>query len=512
MEQECVISVAVQGATVELREVSKRFGATLALDRASVAISPGTIHALVGENGAGKSTLGKIIGGVYVADSGELRIDESDAGRWNPSEALAAGIATIQQELSLVPVLTVAANVFLGIEESRFGILRGSVMERYQELDQRIGFGIPGDAVLGTLRLADQQKVEILRALAREARLIVLDEPTSSLTLDEADRLHDVMRDLRAQGRTLVYVSHFLEQVLEVADRITIMRDGQVVRTRDAEEETKTTLIEGMLGQRLGANFPVLPPVSPDSPVVYSMRGASGAIPKDITLDIREGEILGIAGLVGSGRTELARMIAGVDTTESGQVSLDGARLGRLSPKKAINHGIVMVPEDRRRLGLILTQNTRENVTLPRLTAFRRRGRIDRGSENAATSGVIERLGIVPPEVDGSVKNYSGGNQQKVLFGKWTLETPRLAILDEPTRGVDIGAKQSIYNAIVDIANTGAAVLLISSELEEVLYMSHRIMIMVDGRCTETVEGGALSADSVLQKMFREDSLVGTSL
>ena len=256
----------VQGARVSIEGVSKRFGATQALNDVSLEIEPGSIHALVGENGAGKSTLGKIIGGVYVADTGVLRVDGTDVGRWNPPAALAAGIATIQQELSLVPARSVAENVFLGIERARFGVLLGSVLDRYRELDERVGFGLPGDVPVSSLRLADQQKVEIMRALARDARLIVLDEPTSSLSRDESDRLHTLMRSLTAHGRTLVYVSHFLDEVLDIADTVTIMRDGKVTRTAPVASETKDSLIVGMLGRTPGGQLPDRCRPSPTTP------------------------------------------------------------------------------------------------------------------------------------------------------------------------------------------------------------------------------------------------------
>ena len=322
-------------------------------------------------------------------------------------------------------------------------MLRGSVLDRYRELDERVGFGLPGDVPVSSLRLADQQKVEIMRALARNARLIVLDEPTSSLSRDESQRLQQLMRDLRSHGRTLVYVSHFLDEVLAVADTVTIMRDGRITRTAPAADETKDSLVLGMLGRQLEVNFPAAPPVAADAPVVLEARALCGQVPRDVDLQVRAGEIVGLAGLVGSGRTELARMIAGADPITSGELLLDGVVLPRLRPHGAIRRGVVMLPEDRRALGLVMTQNVRENVTLPRLPRFRRNGAVRIGAERSAVRSVIDQLHIVPPDPDGALRNYSGGNQQKTLFGKWTLERPRCIVLDEPTRGVDIGAKRS---------------------------------------------------------------------
>ena len=273
-----------------------------------------------------------------------------------------------------VPARSVAENVFLGIERARFGVLLGSVLERYRQLDERVGFGLPGDVPVSSLRLADQQKVEIMRALARDARLIVLDEPTSSLSRDESDRLHTLMRSLTAHGRTLVYVSHFLDEVLDIADTVTIMRDGKVTRTAPVASETKDSLIVGMLGRRLEVNFPPLPAVADDARVIFEARDLCGAIPQEISFSVRAGEIVGLAGLVGSGRTEVARMIAGADSVTSGQMLLDGAVLPKLRPHQAIGRGVVMLPEDRRALGLVMTQNARENITF-------------RGSRSSAAPG-----------------------------------------------------------------------------------------------------------------------------
>lgn len=493
---------AVSGISVALEGVSKRFGATQALNDINLSIGEGHIHALVGENGAGKSTLGKIIGGIYIPDRGEFLLDGSPVGKWDPPAALAAGIATIQQELSLVPRRSVAENVFLGIERSRMGVLSGIQRERYEELESEVGFGIPPEAEVGSLRLADQQKVEVLRALARRARMIVMDEPTSSLTKDETDRLHEIMDRLRGEGRTIVYVSHFLDDVLEVADTVTIMRDGIITRTGPSSEETKQSLIEGMLGRTFEATFPEIPPVAADAPVVLDVEDLTGEIPQDISFQVREGEIVALAGLVGSGRTEVARLIFGADAAQSGTIRLDGEEIPRLRPRTAIDKGIVMLPEDRRHLGLVMTQNVRENISLPRLRSFSQGGRVSRAEERGAVREAINRLNIVPPDPEGELQFYSGGNQQKSLFGKWTLHKPRVILLDEPTRGVDIGAKRSIYDAVAETAAGGSAVLLISSELEEVVRLSHRILLMSEGRIIGEMDSERASVSEVLRHLF----------
>ena len=493
---------AGRGARIGLRSVSKRFGATQALADIDVDIDAGTIHALVGENGAGKSTLGKVVGGIHQPDSGQLLLDGQPVGRWDAPTALDHRIATIQQELSLVPAMSVERNVFLGMEPSRAGALVGGMRERYEALDATVGFGLDPRTPVRDLRLADQQKVEILRAIARDARLVVMDEPTSSLTQDEADRLHEIMARLRAEGRTIIYVSHFLDEVLRWADRVTIMRDGRVVRTADTAEETKDSLVEGMLGQPVELSFPQRISLAPEAPVVLEVEGLSGGIVEDVDLTIRSGEVVGLAGLVGSGRTEIARLLFGADPATSGVVRVDGTAVDLHGPWSAIDAGLVMLPEDRRGQGLVMTQNVRENITLPRLRHFARRGRVRRSDERKATRSAIERLDITPARVNGELQHYSGGNQQKALFAKWTLRPPRVLILDEPTRGVDVGAKRRIYEALLEEASNGAAVLLISSELEEVVELSTRVHLVVDGRITGEVDPTTTDADEILKQLF----------
>lgn len=495
----------VEGAGVGLRGISKRFGATQALADIDLDIAAGHIHALVGENGAGKSTLGKIIGGIYTADEGVLLVDGEPVGRWEAPTALAAGIATIQQELSLVPAMSVTRNVFLGLEPSRFGLLTRPVTEDYLALDREVGFGLDPDVPVQALRLADQQKVEILRAIARDARLIIMDEPTSSLTQDEAERLHEIMDRLRAEGRTIIYVSHFLDEVLRWADEVTVMRDGRIIRTAPTAEETKASLVEGMLGQAMELTFPDRPAVDPDAPVVLEVRGLTGELPTDIDLHVRAGEIVGLAGLVGSGRTELARLLFGADPAEAGEMLVGDQPIRPRNPREAIVAGVAMLPEDRRGQGLVLTQNVRENVTLPRLPSFASAGRVRRDRERTATEEAIARLNIVPPRVDGDIAFFSGGNQQKALFAKWTLRPPTVLILDEPTRGVDIGAKRKIYDAIMAEAARGAGIILISSELEEVVELSNRVYLISQGRIIDEVDPVRVGTDDILKRLFGTD-------
>lgn len=494
--------------TVSVRGVSKSFGGTRILDGIDVEIAAGSVHALVGENGAGKSSLGKIIGGYYTPDEGEVTLFGRRITRFTPREALGHGIAMIHQELQLAPELTVVQNVFLGRESARLGVLVKGDLERFHALEQTCDFGLDPLAKVADLRIAERQKVEIMRAIARDARVIIMDEPTSSLTEDEAERLHVLIRRLKAQGKTVVYVSHFLDHILANCDRVTVMRDGHVVRTDEIAGETKKSLVDSMLGGSSDILWPELPPApAPEMAPVAELRDVSTATGLSaISLTIRPGEIVGLIGLVGSGRSEIARVLAGVDAIRSGEYLIEGAPQPPLNVRKAIRHGVCLVPEDRRKQGLVLTQPTRPNISLGTLGAISHAGLIDARHEARRTREVIGHFGIVPALVDGRVAAYSGGNQQKVLLAKWAVARPRVLILDEPSRGVDIGARQRIHEFIVDQARQGVGVLLISSELEEVLNLSHRCYLLSDGRIFGEEPSTALTVETALHRVFLEQN------
>jgi ABC-type sugar transport system ATPase subunit len=489
---------------VRLRGIEKTFGISKILNRVDLDIAAGEVHGLIGENGAGKSSLGKIIGGYYTADSGGLEVFGVSVGRWSPRLALQSGIAMIHQELQLVPELTVAKNVFLGIEENFAGLLSGSSTQRFRELDQQCGFGLDPSALVADLRIAERQKVEIMRAIARDARVIIMDEPTSSLTADEADRLHRVIAWLRDAGRSVIYVTHFLDHVLAACDRVTIMRDGRVVRTSPISGETKTTLIEGMLGGTADVAFPQLP--KPPAPTVAPILKVSGLSTetglRDISVVVRPGEIVGLIGLVGSGRSELARAIFGADRLTGGRIELKGRPYDTPSARQSVRRGIAFVPEDRRRQGLDLVQAVRPNMSLPHLGLVSRFGFLNGADERRRTSEMIRRFNIVPARIDGEVATYSGGNQQKVLLSKWIYGDPDVVILDEPSRGVDIGARRRIHEFVVELANAGKAVLLISSEMEEVIALSHRGYLMRNGEIIGEVDCRKVDPEHVLFRLF----------
>jgi ribose transport system ATP-binding protein len=499
-----VVPNATGRPVVELHHISKRFGSTQSLDDVSLEIGAAEIHALVGENGAGKSTLGKIIGGVYTPDAGTLRVAGVTSHGWTTRHALAGGVATIQQELSLVPAMSVAENVFLGVENQQFGLLKSNLRDRFQELQTISGFDLDPDAPVRSLRIADQQKVEVLRALARDARVIIMDEPTSSLTADEAAKLHDVMHALQREGRTIIYVTHFLDAALEHSDRVTVLRDGKLIRTSSTSDESTDSLVEAMLGRSLDVIFPPRPPAPSQaaSPILRLSHVKSGTAVRDVSFHVHVGEIVGLAGLVGSGRSEVARVIYGADPLDGGEILLEDRPYRNATPRRSARTKLVMIPEDRRRQGLVLTQRVSENISLPHLRSVSMGGFIRGKRERALAATMVDRLNVNPPRVDHPVATLSGGNQQKVLFGKWILGNPRVVLLDEPTRGVDVGAKQQIYQVITDLAAAGSAVILISSELEEVMGLSHRVYLIREGRIILEVEPSHVTIDEVLLTLF----------
>ncbi len=473
-------------ALIRLVGIGKRYAGTKALDDVSVEIGAGTVHALVGANGAGKSTLGKIVSGSVRPDEGQMEVDGRPVKYATPSDARADGIAVIAQELALVPQLTVMENVFLGVEPRRRGfVARRRMKQQYAELVSRWGFRLDRDALVGALRTADQQKIEILRAVATNARVIVMDEPTSSLTQVETLTLHGMIRALRESGTTIVYVSHFLDEVLELSDTVTVLRSGRLVRTARAADETESSLVTAMFGAAVEAEH-FDKPEHAGARVVFEVDGLRrDGILEDISFAIREGEIVGLAGLVGSGRSELARAIAGADPIDGGAIRVDGAERRIRSPGDAIAAGIAFVPESRKKDGLFMELSLAANTTFAHMSAVSSRlGFVRPMLERTKSRALLQSLSVEPPQPSARAGSLSGGNQQKVLFARWLFKRPRVLVLDEPTRGVDVGARAAIHRLINDLAAQGTAILMISSELEEVLGLAHRVLVIRRGRIT----------------------------
>lgn len=488
------IHLAVQG-------IGKSFGATRALDDVSLQVVSGTVHAFVGENGAGKSTLGKIISGVIAPDQGGLVLRGAPVTFASPRAALERGIALVAQEVALVPHLTVVENVFLGAEPRRAAFIsRARMRERFERLASETGFDVPGDVRVGRLPLAKQQQVEVLRALARDAQLIVLDEPSASLSATEVERLHAIVRMLTTSGRTVILVSHFLREVLDLADTVTVLRDGRHVTTGPAREATEDSLIAAMLGRSIERIYPAQRPAATDAPIVLSVRDLRAHGVDGVSLELRAGEIVGLAGLIGAGRTELARAIYGAATRAVDAVTVEGRPVPD-RPAASLRAGVAMIPESRKDDGLLLRRPVRENVSLSNLGPLSRFGLVRRARERRRVSDALARS-TAQAMTEQAAGSLSGGNQQKLLFARALLAAPGVLIADEPTRGVDVGAKRDLYALLVELAASGMAVLLISNEMEEILGMSHRVLVMRSGRIVADLAGPAATESAILAAAF----------
>jgi len=469
---------------LQLRNISKSFPGVRALDDVGFDVSPGEVHALLGENGAGKSTLIKIMSGVYEPDAGNLKIHDHSVSFKNPLDAQAAGIATIYQELLLFPALTVAENIFMGHPpRNRFGGVDWRAMNKKAEglLRSLDILDLEPKQIVGTLSIGNRQRVEIAKALSRDARILIMDEPTAALTEADVDRLFDIVRRLRERNVGIVYISHRLEEVFELADRVTVLRDGMHVDTKPIAETNRDDLISMMVGRTIEALFPKAD--VPKGEVVLEIAGLNRPpLTKDVSLSIRAGEIVGLAGLVGSGRSELAQTIFGVTPATSGSIIFCGEKVRISSPREATSLGIAYVPEDRGHQGLIRPMTLRENVSLAVLERLSRYTFIRRQDERELVEDAIARFGIRASGTEQVVNKLSGGNQQKAVVAKWLATKPRLLIMDEPTRGVDVGAKAEIHRLMGELVARGLAILMISSELPEVLGMSDRILVMREGQ------------------------------
>ena len=493
----------VQKAFLSLEGIRKTYPGVVALERFSLDIAPGEVVGLVGENGAGKSTLMKVLGGIVAPDQGTITVDGTAHERLTVETSMRAGIAFVHQELNLFDNLDVAANVFLGREPLRAGPLRlvdrSALREACTPFLEQVGANFSADMPVASLSLAQQQMVEIAKALSMQARLVILDEPTSSLPVAETDRLLEVIATLKAQGISVIFISHRLHEIERAADRVIVMRDGALVGTLSKAEISHDEMVRLMIGRALKAREALEPAREPGA-VALSARGVrTPAYPhRAVDLDLRRGEILGLAGLVGSGRTELARVLFGIDRSLGGSMSLDGEELVLKSAMDAVRSGIFLVPEDRKLTGVLLDMPIAQNISLPNLRAHARRWLVSARSETETAEAQRRNLAIKAPTVGTRTGTLSGGNQQKVVLAKWLAMKPRVMILDEPTRGIDIGAKAEIYTLMRGLADAGVAVLMISSDMEEVIGASDRIAVMHEGRIAGYLDREQFSQENVL--------------
>lgn len=467
-----------------LRGIAKAFPGVQALAGVSLELWPGEVHALVGENGAGKSTLIKIAAGVYLPDAGEILFEGRPVRLHSPRDAAALGIAVIHQEPYLFPTLSVLENLFMGFQPRRrlLGLLDWPAMvRRAREVLQALGVALPLEVPAGELRAAQQQLLQIARALLQDARVLIMDEPTSSLSQKEVATLFEIVRRLRARGVGILYITHRLEEVFALADRVTVLRDGRLVGTFPVATVTPGTLIAHMVGRELTHLFPHTP--RPPGPVLLRVHGLGRrGLFEGISLEVRAGEIVGLAGLVGAGRSEVAQAIFGLLPPETGFVEVDGRRLAPRAPWEAMAAGIVYLPEDRHRQGMVAPMSVRANLTLTVLHRLARLGFVDRRAEDALVRSYQARLRIRAASLEQPIGTLSGGNQQKVIVARGLAARPRVLILDEPTRGIDVGTKAEIHRLMDELAAQGMGILLISSELPEILGMSDRILVMRAGR------------------------------
>jgi len=491
---------------LKMQGVSKRFPGVVALDQVDLTVGSAEIVALIGENGAGKSTLMKILGGVISRDTGTIEIDGKPVEITSPSGASALRIEFIHQELSVLDNLDVAANIFLHREPTTSGFLKLIDRKRiYRESDEilrKLGLTISSRTPLGQLSLAQQQLVEIARALNAGARIIIMDEPTSSLTLTETRRLLEIVKDLKAENVSIIYISHRMHEVEEIADRAVVLRDGKNAGEIEGAEITRERMVRMMVGRDLKEFFKgAKAEVTEDRGGGFEVRRLRTLrYPNHrISFNVAKGEVLGFAGLVGAGRSEVARAIFGVEEALETEVALDGQGLKIDDPQDAITHGIYLVPEDRRLCGLIVDFNIRENISLPNLDSYSSAKLINRGKEFSAAVEAIKEINIKTPTPEMRAANLSGGNQQKVVLAKWLTFAPRVLIFDEPTRGIDVGAKSEIYELIRKLAAEGVSVIVISSEMEEVLGISDRIAVMHEGRLTGVLERAQFSEEAVMR-------------
>lgn len=495
-----------QPPLLSMQSISKAYPGVQALQNVSLEILRGECHALVGENGAGKSTLMKILAGAEPLDAGEIALDGTPVTIHSPHQSQKLGIAIIYQEFNLIPTMSIAENVFLGREPSRFGMVDFSREEKEaSDILEQLGISLDVRTPVSQLSIAQQQMVEIAKALSTQAKIIAMDEPSATLTSHELKHLFSLIRTLKERGISVIYISHRLEEIFEVCDRLTVLRDGEWVTTTEVHSITREGIIEHMVGRTITDEFPK--EIATKGEEIIRTENLSHGFVQNVSFQVHAGEIVGLTGLVGAGRTEVARMLFGADSPDSGTIVLKGKPVVLRSPRHAIDMGICFLTEDRKEQGLILGMRIRENVTLPTLSQFCTFGFLEARKEVDSTGQKIEELRIKTPSGETMTGTLSGGNQQKVVLAKWLMAKSKLFIFDEPTRGIDVGAKREIYLLMNELVKNGAGILMISSELPEVLGMADRILVMSEGRIA-----GELARDSATQEAIMTLATQGATL
>lgn len=488
---------------IELKDIHKSFYGVEVLHGVNFVLRSGTVHALMGENGAGKSTLMKVIAGVHDADSGQILLDGKEVTIPSPARARELGIAMIHQELATEPEMSVAENIYLGREPGRFGMVDYHQLYRQTgELLNKLGISINPRSKMKQLRVADQQMVEIAKAISQNARVVIMDEPTSSITDKEVENLFEMIRGLKASGVGIIYISHKMDEIFRICDEMTILRDGTYIDTFKASDVDENTLIKSMVGRDLEVQFPkVEVPIGETILEVQHLTKAGQY--EDISFKLHKGEILSFAGLVGAGRTELMHSIFGITKPDSGKILLNGQEVNFKSPREAIQHGIAYVTEDRKGEGLVLPMSVEKNITIASLRSFVKNGFLQKKKEEEVVKEEVSSLGIKVARPSISVKSLSGGNQQKVVLAKWMIASPNILIFDEPTRGIDVGAKAEIYKIMCDYVSKGNAILMVSSEMPEAMGMSDRMIILSNHRCSGELSRNEFNQEAIAQMQFK---------
>lgn len=490
----------MSGLEVSMQRIQKRFGGIHALDDAKLELKKGEVMGLIGENGAGKSTLMKILSGVYEADSGSVMVNGREVHYRTPKEALDDGICMIYQELNLVERLSVADNIFIGRESCRgLTLKRREDRKRTEELLTKLELDVDPDTIVGDLTVAKQQMVEIAKGISYHSRVLIMDEPTAALAVHEIDELFRVIRQLKEDGISIIYISHRLEELFQIADRITVMRDGCYIDTMETGESSMETLIQKMVGRKISWEKKKESNVRKEAENVLEVRNIKSKDIKDISFSLKRGEILGLAGLMGAGRTELARLVFGADWHRSGRIFRNGKEVHIRSTAEAVANGISYLSEDRKGNGLAINLSVADNIALPNWNDFTHGIIIDFKKMAGAVERVTKAVAVKTPSIDQLVRNLSGGNQQKVVIAKWLLKNSEIFIFDEPTRGIDVGAKNEIYKLMEQLIQEGKSIIMISSEMPELLRMSDRILVLCEGRLTGELDISEATQERIMQ-------------